>query len=437
MNGWKAGALGAALLGMAGCMDPAGEAMASRSADDPAAAEVAAATTLNPLMADDSNSDVIESLLNRSSVLQAGALSDVADAVLAANTRPAEAELRAAVLRAEATQLNWLPTLGPQVSLNSLGDLVSSIVLDAVLWDNGAKRAERELAKTDVEVAAVALAEDTNDRVETALGLYIDAQSARAAAAVTEAGVGQMQAFVNNVAQRVEAGVSIPADLSLVRQRLNQMESDLATDREAATSALAELSAMTARPLSGVRGLSGVGRPSPLAEPLSVTLARARADRAVSEAVIARSGYLPQVSASGRSDGSDSSGAITVAAPNGLGFGRGKSLEAIEAERQAADARVGDVQEDAMRELNRLEADMASLERQKSQAQGLAAEAARNYAQFLELYEAGLRDMTDLIGVFATKVQTEREAVRLDYDIAKMRVRIAAVHGALVDGDKI
>ena len=92
---------------------------------------------LDAQMQDGSQSQIIESLLNRRSVLQDGAFRSVADAVLAANSRAAEAELRAATLRAEARSRNWLPTLGPQVSLTSLGAVVTSLVVDQVLFDNG------------------------------------------------------------------------------------------------------------------------------------------------------------------------------------------------------------------------------------------------------------------------------------------------------------
>lgn len=426
----------AALLAVSGCMDMTGD--VTRSDAAPAAFEAGApSANLDATMADDSTSEVIEGLLSRRSVLAAGALSQVADAVLEANSRAAEAELRAAVLRAEATQLNWLPTLGPQISLNSLGDLVSSIVLDAVLWDNGAKRAERDMAKADVEVAAVALAQDTNDRVEAALGLYLTAQAAEARASVNAAAMERMEHFAYVMRERVNAGVNDRADLSLVTQRLNQMQSDLASDREAAAAAMAELSAMSARPLAGISGLSNIGQPGVLDEPLGVTKARAEASRAVAEAVIARSGYLPGVTVRGTATGSSSDAAVTVAAPNGLGFGRGASMDAIEAQRQAADARVGEAREDANRELRGVEGQLASLLRQEAQAESLAAEAARNYELFAQQQAAGRRAVPDVVGVFETKVRTEREAVSLKYDVAKLRLRIAALHGALVNGGQI
>ena len=112
---------------------------------DPAPA--ADAPALDPQTPDGTASEVIGGLLTRRSVLEDGAYTRVADAVLAANARAAEADLRAATLRAEARSKNWLPTLGPQVSLTSLGTVVASLVVEQVIFDNGRKKAERAYAK--------------------------------------------------------------------------------------------------------------------------------------------------------------------------------------------------------------------------------------------------------------------------------------------------
>ena len=45
-------------------------------------------------------------------------------------------------------------------------------------FDNGGRKAERDFAMADVEVAAVALAQDSNARVLTGLELYLDAEAA-------------------------------------------------------------------------------------------------------------------------------------------------------------------------------------------------------------------------------------------------------------------
>lgn len=392
---------------------------------------------LDAQMQDGSQSQIIESLLNRRSVLQDGAFRSVADAVLAANSRAAEAELRAATLRAEARSRNWLPTLGPQVSLTSLGAVVTSLVVDQVLFDNGGKRAERDFAAADVEVAAVALAEDTNDRVLAALDLYLTAQAATARAGVNSAAMARMERFEYVMGERVRGGINDRADLQIVQQKLNQMRADLASDQEAAQSAMSELSAMSAQPLAGVTGLSGIAAPQPAADPLAVMKAEAESIRALAGARAARAGFLPGVTLSGTA-GSEGSGAgLNVGAPNGIGFGMGANLRAIAAEEQASAARVGQAREDSNRALRALEGQLASLQRQQAQAQSLAAQAAANFDLFEQQMRAGRRPVTDVVGVFENKIRTEREAVIVQYDIARIQLKIAALRGALVDGEQI
>jgi adhesin transport system outer membrane protein len=73
---------------------------------------------------------VISSLYKRNSVIPSGsAYHKVAQSVLAANSRSSEAELRSARLRQVAADKNWLPTIGPQVSLTSLGNVVAQMVV--------------------------------------------------------------------------------------------------------------------------------------------------------------------------------------------------------------------------------------------------------------------------------------------------------------------
>ena len=291
--------------------------------DDVVQAAATPQVVLDANLEDGSQSPIIEGLLNRRSVLGNGSYDQVADSVLAANTRAAEADLRAATLRSEARASNWLPTLGPNISLTSMGTVVAQMVVDQVLFDNGKKRAEREYAQADVEVAAVALAEDTNERVMTALGLYLDAETAKARANVNAAAMSQMERYEYVMAERVRGGVSSRVDHQIVQQKVNQMRSDMSSDHEAAASAFAELNAMSITPLDGVTGINDIGQPGPGAEPLSVMKAKAEAQRAVAEATAARAGFLPSLTASaGIGSGSSSSG-LMLGLKMALVLGRG------------------------------------------------------------------------------------------------------------------
>ncbi len=402
----------------------------------PAVADSPSAPALATETPDGTQSEVIAGLLTRRSILPQGPYSQVSSAVLAANSRVAESDLRAATLRAEAQSKNWLPTLGPSVSLTSLGAVVTSLVVEQVLFDNGGKKAERAYAKADVEVAAVALAQDTNNRVQDALTLYLSAQKAEARAAVNAAAMADMEHFAWIMDERVKGGVSNSVDRMVVQQKLNQMQADMSSDLEAAAAARAELAAMSAAPLDGVKGIS----PLPVelaATPLAVVKAEAEATRSVAEAKAARAGFLPSLSAVGAVSGSKSSGGLSIETEDGIGFGLGASLAAVDQQAEGANARISQVREDVERSLRALEGELSSLQRQQEQTATLAEGAEANYRSFAEQQRAGQRDVNDVVSVFESAVRLRREAAALPFEVARVELKIAALKGVLVDGDKI
>ena len=381
-------------------------------------------------------SELIDALLNRRSVIPSGPYAQVAASVLAANSRAAEAELRAAMLRSEARELNWLPTLGPTISLDSLGSLVANLVVEQTLFDNGAKRSEREFARADVEVAAVSLAQDTNDRVYQALDLYLTAQASGASAAVNEGGMARMERFEYVMSERVNAGINDRADLQLVQQRLTQMRSDVLEDRDAATAARAELAAMSATSLDNVNGIATINDPAGSAQPLAVMRVEAEGTRDLAEARALQAGYSPNVSATGIL-GQGGGAGIDVGIPNGFGFGRGADLAAIEATGQAAELHVAEQREDSAGDVAAIEGEITLLRRQQSNIQTIIAQANDNYILFEEQLRAGQRTVPEVVGVFRTKLDAERDAVELRYDLARQELRLARIYGTLVDGEEI
>ena len=387
-------------------------------------------TTLN------AESVVLQNLLARQSVLPAGSAYDqVSTAVLAANARAAETELRAARLRAAAASKNWLPTVGPSISLNSLGDLISQIVVDAVLFDNGRKKGERAFAKADVEVAAVALAEDTNDRIATALDLYLDAAQAREAAALHRATLKDMQHFEWVMSERVKGGVSDMSDLNVIRAKLSEIRAAAAAATETQSSALAELNAMAIAPLDDVRGVQTLSVRGAEAQPLSITRAEAEKSRSIAQARIDRASQLPGIGAQA-TIGENGGAGITVGGP-GLGLGTPARLRAIEAASEAAGRQVAQANEDANRTLRRLEGDVSATTRQAGEARTLTQAARANLDLFQAQYQGGQRQVMDVVGVHETFAARQAAELELKYEALRLQVELARVQGVLADGDQI
>ncbi|MDT8328269.1 MAG: TolC family protein [Roseovarius sp.] len=427
-------AAGTACFFLAGCLSGAGdEDGVSRFNSDAGARPDQVAR-----QKESANAPIITALQERRSVLpDGGSFDQVATAVLGAYSRSAEADLLSARLRAEAASKNWLPRIGPNVSLTSLSDIVSQLIVEQVLFDNGRKKAERAFAKADVEVAAVTLADDVNGRVLSGLSLYLDAAEARERVALETRTLADMTKFEWIMSERVKGGVSDMSDLNILGQKLSEIRATLAAQTEAETTALAELNAMSARPLDAVKGLSEVPVSVTDAAPLDVLKAEAEKERDVAGAVVARAGLLPGVTAGGTLGKNGSGIGLNLRSEQLLGLGTGAEMRAIEAEKEAASRRVTQAEEDSNRILQRLQARLTALSRQVGEASALTAAAKANLDLFQEQYEFGQRQVMDVVGVYETFAERQTRAVALKYDLALARLEIARQLGLLADGSRI
>ncbi|MGB7317513.1 MAG: TolC family protein [Planktotalea sp.] len=383
-------------------------------------------------------SAIISGLQTRRSILPNGSAYDkVADSVLAANSRAAESELRAARLRAVAASKNWLPSIGPSISLSSLGDLVANLIVEQVLFDNGRKKAERAYAKADVEVAAVNLSIDTNQRVFTALELYLTAQKATEKAELSTKAFNDMSHFEYIMSERVRGGVSDRSDLVVLRQKLAEIRSEMASNQEARNAAMAELNAMSIRPLQGIQGLPDFNVNGLGSKPLPILLAEAEKERAIAEATMDRAGHLPGLKASGSTGTSGNSLGLNVTSDNLLNLGTGASLKAIEATKEGAQRLVAQAREDSNRRLRALEAQLKGAERQKIEAANLTNQSKKNLDLFQAQYKAGTRQVMDVVGVYETYARQQQSAAELRSKAARIKLEIANEMGLLASGAEI
>lgn len=383
-------------------------------------------------------SAIISNLQSRYALLPSGsAYDEVASAVLAANSRAAESELRAARLRAVAASKNWLPSIGPSISLSSLGDLVANLIVEQVLFDNGRKKAERAFAAADVEVAAVTLSQDTNARVFSALDLYLKASEAKEKAALSTKAFNDMSHFEYIMSERVRGGVSDRSDLVILRQKLAEIRSDMSSNTEARGTALAELNAMSVRDLSGVTGVPSLPVNGLGAKPLPILLAEAEKERAVAEATMERASNLPGLKAVATGGTSDPTLGLQVASDKLFGLGTGATLKAIEATKEGAQRKVAQAREDSNRRLRALEAELRGVDRQSGEAAGLASQSKKNLDLFQAQYKAGTRQVMDVVGVYETYARQQQKAVGLKYHAARLKLQIADEMGLLASGADI
>jgi outer membrane protein, adhesin transport system len=380
---------------------------------------------------------LIDDLRARRSVLPPGGpYAQVADAVIEASAGVAVAELRVARLKAEAKAKNWLPSIGPQVDLTSLTSIIASLVVEQALFDNGRRRAERAFAAADVEVAAVTLTAEMNDRVYEGLAHYLDAERAREQAEVAARGVDRLAEFDRIMSVRVEGGLSDRSERQIIQQRYTEMQATYASDLAAREAALAELNAMSARPLDGMTGISQISVENANIEPLSVVMARGDGARSVAEAKMAKASLLPGLSASATvtKDGVDPG----LRAGGGfLNLGLGANIEALDAASDLADRKTAEAAERANRTQVSLQREIAALQLRERDGAEVLRQTGGNLDMFTEQYKVGRRSLTELVSQYDSFARMERDQAALKYEIAVRQLRIAKERGQLVDGTRL
>ncbi len=379
-------------------------------------------------------SAIIGALQARPSVLLSGTpYSRVADAVIASDARVAEAELRVAQMRAQAAKYNWMPRIGPRVSLTSLSDFVADLVINQVIFDNGRKIAERDLAKANVELAAVTLVEDGNERVFDALSLYVKAEENRALSVHLDKALKDMAHFEWVMQERVNGGVSDMSDLNVLQQKLASMRARSGEASEATATAMAELNAMSARPLTELRGIGGL-KESGAAEALGVIRARAERERTLAEARIARASHLPGLAANADSNGSYG---LEVTTDSLFSLGTMAEFKAIEAVRETADRKVAEAREVADRRVQAQSRQSEAFRRQAAEASTLTTRAKQNLDLFRAQYEGGQRQVMDVVGTYETYAKALETEIELKFKAARAELELARLKGALAEGGSI
>jgi len=424
---WATGVLVAGLL--SGCLG--GPEPASKQGFTPVGRPDATSADAD---ADTATSPVIADLQSRQSLLPPdGPFAFVAASVIEASAGASVAELRVARLRSQARAKNWLPQIGPSINLTSLSGLATDLLLQQALFDNGQRKAERAFAAADVEIAAVTLATEMNDRVYQGLSHYVRAEQARAQAEVAMRSVARLAEYDAIITERMEGGLADRSEQQVIRQHLTELQATLAADRTAETSALAELAALAATPLDSVRGIDSLPPDDDRVFPLSVLRARSEGNQLVAEANIHRADMLPGL----RATTNIGTGGLQPGLRLGSGLlnaGMRDSMDALQATGEVAGKRTAQAAEDARRRIVALERQIATLQSREASGEKVLAQTAENLDLFTQQYQVGRRTLLELVNQFHDFARLEREQAGLRHEATLLRLEIARDRGQLVAG---
>ena len=289
----------------------------------------------------------------------------------------------------------------------------------------------------DVEVAAVLLSQDTNERVYDALDLYLSAEEGRDIATQANIALKDMEKFRWIMEQRVAGGVSDLSDLSILNHKISEIKSDRRLGEEKAATAMAELEAMGAENSKALSGLSAVSVDPEITRDLSVLKAHAEKDRDIARAKIERASNLPGLKATATGIGGSSDIDAALQTTGIFDLGMGARLKAVDATKEAASRKVDLAHESADRRLSTLGKTYVAAKRATGEAENLTRQAKQNLDVFQSQYEAGQRQIMDVVGVYETYARQKRSQIGHKYDAARAQLKMARDMGLLADGAEI
>jgi adhesin transport system outer membrane protein len=145
---------------------------------------------------------------------------------------------------------------------------------------------------------------------------------------------------------------------------------------------------------------------------------------------------LPGLSAGG-TIGEGSTLGLNIGSDQLLGLGTKASLDATALAGETANRKLRQSVEDSNRDLRRLEQQISAKSRQAAEAATLATQAKRNLDIFQEQYDAGQRQVMDVVGVYETYARQQQSQLALKYDVVRLRIEMAQIQGVLADGGAI
>ena len=99
--------------------------------------------------------------------------------------------------------------------------------------------------------------------------------------------------------------------------------------------------------------------------------------------------------------------------------------------------RLAQATEDANRKLQKLEGQIAAKSRQADEAANLTIAAKTNLDLFQEQYDAGQRQVVDVVSVYETYARQQQAEVTLKYETVRLKLEMAQILAVLADGDAI
>lgn len=384
----------------------------------------------------DDASPIVAQLRVAPDALPAGtALDAVANHLIAAETRAAEAQLRSAQLKADAQAKAWLPGITPGASLTDMGVLTASLLAEMVLFDNGRFKADKAAARSEVDKAVVELAQDLNDRVYEAAALYLGLREAAGQVAAADRSIARLRDLERIARLRAEGGVADSSDHILIGLKIHDIHTQRDLDQQQASNQRAQLAQMIGTDITALPKEIAVA-PLPVdTAALPVLKAEAEADIARAQAKSQKASLFPALTAGAAlSQDGVVNGALSASTGQKIGFGTGDQMRAYDADAEAAVLKLDETRRDTERALAAKRRQAQTLAAQDGQLASLAGQARQNLKLYQEQFEVGQRGLMDIVTVHETLLGTERKRIAARFEQLRTELDVARLVGALTGG---
>ena len=351
-----------------------------------------------------------------------------------------------AAARAEREGAMWqrYPATSIEASTQASGGNAGLLRIEQPLWTGGRITAGIDAAGSRLDAAGAALEEARLDLSLRVIAAYTEALRQKARQQHATSGAREHEKLLNMIRRRVGQEVSTLTDQRLAESRLYQAANDLSAATQALNNALAQLGALSGKPVAGVsaQGVSEQGAPADFAAALTQALAWSptlrrlayEEEAANADIVSRRSAYMPQLALrleKGVGEVNNSRAMLVLMAQPGAGLSAVSGVDAAIARREAArmarEAAARDVRERVTLDWNEWVAARLRLEN-ANQSRAMSAEVFESYAR---QYVIGRKTWIDVLNAVREATQSELSAEDARSQMLAASLRLRAQSGTL------
>lgn len=351
-------------------------------------------------------------------------------------------------------ELKWdgLPSLVPTVNLtrsrttranstNSLNNREFRVSLQQDLVDFGRHAGRKKQALSRIDSARIEHWQERNNVVHDALVHHTDMLRHERLLEESQASVEEHITLQDQIQARIDGGLAEKSELMLIQIRLQELQTQMETDKRSAEASRDILESYTKRNTLSMNLVSNLAD-KPLDIPHdfkknapTILLATQRIKLAKAENKEAKSSLFPRVIAEAyveNVDGRDNSGvALRLSSNTFAGLSYKSKLNSSNARLQTAHLALSQANIEFERDFQQLNANYRNLTARETSLEAQKVIVDKSVDLFFEQFKSGVKPILDSIRVYESALDTRRQLINTQADIRLNRLNLANSLGIL------